>query len=102
MKTPAKAVNKAYEKSIKNLYKQFFTSAEAGLFVFIEYLTYRRDAMILQDYDEATINTCNTAIAEFCAYSNCEDHAQKQLHWNSFCELLKHNMEDWLRHNDSI
>ena len=102
MSTPVKALNKAYKKGLKKLNKQFFISDNTGLLLFVEYLKYRRDALILQSYDEAVISTCVAAIAEFSAYASSSESSQKQFHWNNFCELLKQNMEDWLQQNDSV
>ena len=48
------------------------------------------------------ITTLTTAIAEFDAYKASQNSAKKVFHWNNFCELIKLNMEEWLKVNDSI
>lgn len=100
-KSQTKLLNKAYYKSLKNLNKNFFNNKNAGLFLFIEYLKYIRDSLIL----ESTENNCGqeklatliTAIAEFEAYTNCRDITNKTFHWANFCELVKQNLEEWIK-----
>ena len=102
-----KQLNRAYKKSFNILNKSLFQSKTAGLNIFIEYLRYLRDSMILSvDEDLEKVNKTNvklatiiTAVAEYEA-SLATD--QKAFHWNNFCELVKQNMEDWLELNDSI
>lgn len=102
-KQQIKQLNKAYKKSFTTLNKAFFKSKNTGLKMFIEYLRYLRDLMILSTEDadktNAKLATITTAIAEYEASLNTE---QKVFHWNNFCELVKQNMEDWLELNDSI
>ena len=95
-------VNKAYEKVLDKLNKQFFTHNKTGLLLFVEYLKYLRDMLILQNCDETVLTSCTTAIAEFDSYNSCDNSTKKQFHWDNFCELLKQNMEDWLTANDSV
>lgn len=106
-KQQVKQLNKAYKKSFNTLNKSFFQSKTAGLSLFVEYLRYLRDLMILSaEEDLEKINNTNirlatiiTAIAEYEASIAAE---QKVFHWNNFCELVKQNMEDWLELDDSI
>lgn len=101
-----KKLNKAYEKRLKTLNKEFFTNNKIGLFSFVEYLKYLRDNFILDSYkddqDKIKIAALNAAIAEFYAWDESEAEDVKRFHWNSFCELMRLNMEDWLASNDSI
>lgn len=103
-----KQLGKAYIKVFKHLQKGIFTDKKSGLLLFVEYLKYLRDFSILTNSAEATddekmcIATIITAISEFEAYTQTENAKQRVFHWNNFCELLKQNMEDWLKINDSI
>lgn len=103
-----KQLEKAYLAAINNRQKSFFSDKSCGFSLFVEYLRYLRDYSILTKYDatdEATkvmIATVTAAVAEFDAYINESDVTHKKFHWNNFCELLKQNMEDWLKLNDSI
>ena len=102
-----KQLNKAYKKSFNTLNKSFFQSKTAGLNMFVEYLRYLRDLMILSaEVDLEKVNNTNTrlatiitAIAEYEASISTD---QRAFHWSNFCELVKQNMEDWLELNDSI
>lgn len=102
-----KQLNRAYKKSFNTLNKSFFQSKTTGLDMFVEYLRYLRDLMILSvdgdlEKDSKTnmkLATIVTAIAEYEASIAAE---QKVFHWNNFCELVKQNMEDWLELDDSI
>ena len=106
-KQQVKQLNKAYKKSFNTLNKSFFQSKTAGLNMFVEYLRYLRDLMILSaegDLEKASktntkLATIITAIAEYEASVGAE---QKVFHWSNFCELVKQNMEDWLELDDSI
>ena len=107
MKKQIKQLNKAYKKSFKTINKSFFKSNAIGLLSFVEYLRYLRDLAILTTKEElqsgeaagARLNSLITAIAEFEA---CAESDKKAFHWNSFWELVKQNMEDWLELDDSI
>ena len=104
-KQQVKQLNKAYKKSFNTLNKSFFQSKTAGLNMFVEYLRYLRDLMILsaeedlEKADNTRLAAIITAIAEYEASTNTE---QRVFHWSNFCELVKQNMEDWLELNDSI
>jgi len=106
-KQQVKQLNKAYKKSFNTLDKSFFQSKTAGLNLFVEYLRYLRDLIILSaEGDLEKTNKTNTrlatiitAIAEYEASIKTE---QRVFHWSNFCELVKQNMEDWLELNDSI
>ena len=106
-KQQIKQLKNAYKKSFNTLNKSFFQSKTVGLNMFVEYLRYLRDLMILSaDEDLEKVSKTNTklatiitAIAEYEASTNIE---QRVFHWSSFCELVKQNMEDWLELNDSI
>ncbi len=101
-----KQLNKAYEKRLKALNKDFFNNTRIGLLLYVEYLKYLRDSFILDshndEYYKLEIVTLNAAIAEFYAYAESSTEDTKRFHWNNFCELMKLNMEEWLASNDSI
>jgi hypothetical protein len=97
-----KQLNKAYEKRLETLNKEFFKDNKTGLFLYAEYLKYLRDTFIINDADKLKIATLNAAVAEFYAYNNSEVEDVKHFHWNNFCELMRLNMEEWLASNDSI
>lgn len=101
-----KQLNKAYEKRLKALNKEFFKDNKTGLFLYIEYLKYLRDSFILDSYkddrDKLKVAALNAAIAEFYAYDESEAEEVKCFHWNNFCELMRLNMEEWLASNDSV
>ena len=103
-KSQVKLLNKAYYKSLKNLNKNFFNNKNTGLFLFIEYLKYIRDSLIIEDsnaeQDQEKLATIITAIAEFEAYTSCRDTTNKTFHWANFCELVKQNLREWI--DDSI
>lgn len=107
-KTQVKQLKKAYKRSFNALNKSFFKSKTTGLIIFIEYLKYIRDLMILQvEGDLEKVNKTNvrlaTIIAAIAEYeASTYNTEQKVFHWNNFCELVKQNMEDWLELNDSI
>ena len=93
-----KLLNKAYTKRFKQLNKNILASEDAGLLVFVEHLSYLRDAYIMALGSVDTIATLNAAIEEFEAYKK----TKKDFHWNNFCEFLKHNMKEWLAVDDSV
>lgn len=103
-------LSKAYSKKFKVINKDFFTGKDTGLILFVEYLKYLRDCLIIEmpvdsDKNELTktkIATIIATIAEFEGYKISKDNNKKSFHWNNFCELLKLNMEDWLEPNDSV
>ncbi len=101
-----KQLNKAYEKRLKTLNKDFFKDNKTGLFLYVEYLKYLRDNFVLDSYkddsDGLKIAALNAAIAEFYAYAESNVEGTKRFHWNNFCELIRLNMEEWLASNDSI
>jgi hypothetical protein len=106
-KQQVKQLNKAYKKSFDTLNKSFFQSKTVGLELFVEYLRYLRDLMILSaEGDLEKVNNINTRLATIITtiaeYEASIDAEQKVFHWNNFCELVKQNMEDWLGLNDSI
>lgn len=109
-KTKIKQLNIAYSKSLKKLNKNFFQDNGIGLTLFIEYLTYLRDCLVIntaKDLNEQSlyktkIATITTALAEFEAYKVGLEEDRKNFHWNNFWELVKLNMEEWLRPNDSV
>jgi hypothetical protein len=102
-----KQLNRAYKTAFNCLQKSIFTDRQCGLMLFVEYLRYLRDLIILHEsYEEPEslklkLATIVTAIAEFEAYTNAET-SQRAFHWNNFCELLKQNMEGWLDINDTV
>ena len=103
-----KQLNKAYNDRFNFLQKGIFINKEAGLKLFVEYLKYLRDLVVLSNYPKESeyskiqMASIITAIAEFDAYTQMQDSRQKTFHWNNFCELLKQNMEDWLKIDDSV
>ena len=111
MENTTKEVNqlaKTYKNRLNCLQKSIFVNKEAGLLLFVEYLKYLRDYIVLSEYRQESENSklkrasIITAIAEFDAYKQTKDNQQKIFHWNNFCELFKQNMEDWLRIDDSV
>jgi hypothetical protein len=100
-----KRINNAYSKLFSSMYKDFFVDKSTGLVLFIYYLKYLRDLIILNsDSSEQAMRTATitAAVAEFDAYNMTNDVHQKAFHWNNFCELLKYNMGDWLKIDDSV
>lgn len=106
MKTQVKLINNAYAKRLKKLNKSFFDSNQTGLIIFVEYLKLIRDRLIIgyADYPDAqtAMATVITAVAEVEAFLDPQEATNKVFHWNNFCELVKQNMEEWLRIDDSI
>ena len=108
-----KQIKKTYDYTLKFLQKDFFENNRSGLNIFIEYLRYLRDQIIISSGDLSQENSENfvaasiaTAISEFEAYENYyqsnASESLKTFHWNNFWELVKQNLEEWLRFNDSI
>ena len=101
-----KALQKAYNKRLKQLNKTFFSDKSVGLTLFVEYLRYIRDINALMNYDspekQFSFAALVAAITEFEAYRLCRNTNNKVFHWNNFIELVKHNMEDWLEIDDSV
>lgn len=101
-------LNKAYKTRFNCLQKSIFINKEAGLLLFVEYLKYLRDFIVVNEYahksEDSKVKMASiiTAIAEFDAYTQAQDNKQKTFHWNNFCELFKQNMEDWLKIDDSV
>ena len=103
-----KQLNKAYKNRLNALQKSFFDDNETGLLLFAEYLRYLRDSIVLAEFHSETeavkvkMATIMAAVAELDAYLHDVGTQQKTFHWNTFCELLKQNMEDWLKIDDSV
>ena len=103
-----KQLNKAYSNKFAMLQKSLFTDIHSGLVLFAEYLKYVRDFTILAEFycesdnTELKLASIMAALAEFDAYAQVEDDKQKIFHWNNFCELIKQNMEAWLKIDDSV
>ena len=102
-------LNKAYRKRFNLLEDKRLTENNVGLILFVEHLKYIRDSIIMknivdieQEPLKTTLATLATAIAEFDAYMSSQESIQRIFHWNSFCDFLKLNMEEWLALNDSI
>ena len=108
MRKEIKQINKAYDSRFKTIQKDLFIDRSAGLNLFIEYLKYVRDTLILTEYNceaessKIKIATVCAAISEFEAYQQRQEVEQKTFHWNNFCELFKQNMEGWLKIDDSV
>ena len=100
--------NRAYKNRFDYLQKSIFANKGSGLELFVEYLKYLRDSLILNEFgkeykgSEVKMASIIAATAEFDAYKQTQDSQQKTFHWNNFCELLKQNMEDWLKIDDSV
>ena len=103
-----KQLNKAYKNRFNCLQNSIFVNKEAGLTLFIEYLKYLRDLIVINEYNKeledskVKMASIIATIAEFDAYKQAQDNQQKTFHWNNFCELFKQNMEDWLKIDDSV
>lgn len=103
-------LNSAYSKRCKVINKDFFISKDTGLVLFVEYLKYLRDSLILEtpvdlnkhELTKTKIATLVTTVAEFETYRTSLDSDKKTFHWNNFCELIKLNMEEWLEPDDSV
>jgi hypothetical protein len=101
-------LNKAYKNRFNCIQKSIFINKEAGLLLFVEYLKYLRDSIVVneytQKYEDSKVKMASiiTATAEFDAYRQARDNKQKAFHWNNFCELFKQNMGDWLKIDDSV
>ena len=97
-------LTKAYQKRLQTLVNMYdFNNTDLGLNLFVDHLRYIRDCFVLdnlnnlEDEDIKTdIATINTAIAEFDAYGAAQTQEQKMFHWNTFCDFVKINMEEWL------
>ena len=101
-----KQLNKCYKKSFKNMQKHFFDDKSIGVYLFVEYLRYLRDLIILKNYEDQDYKlkaaTIAAAIAEFESWHDSREADKKAFHWNNFCEFVKQNMEEWLKTNDSV
>ena len=72
--------------------------------------SYLRDNLLLKIPDDQTTNpTISTAlnalvvaVDELKLWQNSISDEQKDIHWNTFCELIKTNMKEWLTLNDSV
>jgi len=108
MEKANKHLNRAYLKSFNNLIKQLPTKIDSGLILFVEYLKYIRDTLVitseaeLEEPIKTNVATLAATIAEFEAYQKSTDIDKKEFHWNNFCEFIKLNMKEWLKPNDSI
>lgn len=92
-----------YNKKLKQNANYLFENNKAGLMSFAEYLRFLRDCIILSTKaDTATAATITMAVAELDAYLGCTDSSKSLFHWNNFCELIRLNMEEWLKINDSV
>lgn len=96
-----KLLKKAYSKNLTNLNKNFFNNPYIGLVSFVQYLRYLRDIHIIKDTESVEAATLTATIAEFEAYLNCNKD-RSTFHWESFWELVKQNMEEWLEVNDTV
>jgi hypothetical protein len=100
----AKQLSKAYNKRLKELSKEFFINNEIGLQLFVEYLRYTRDFLILSTAEsiekdnklKVKLATIMAAIAEFDAYCSYDIKDKKTFHLDNFFEITKQNMEAWL------
>ncbi len=95
-------LRKAYRKRLNSLNKKFFKDPNSGLNIFVEYLKFKRDSLILQSKEDTCLASLITAIAEFEAYKTSEENTQKEFHWSNFCNFVKLNMEEWRIQNDTV
>lgn len=110
---PIKQINKTYETTLENIQKSFFKSSQTGLDLFVEYLRYIRDSLIIKAPDLSVspdenliIATIMAAIAEYESYENYKiskaDERLQKFHWDNFWELIKYNLREWQALNDTI
>ena len=104
-----KQLEKIYRKKFSTLYKTFYQDTTVGLKLFIEYLKYLSKLITCDINNEDSIQKAlvklsiiTIAIAEYEAYEKETDEKQKIFHWNNFCEMLKQNMGEWLKINDTV
>lgn len=105
MEKQIKQLDKAYKKSFNTLNRSLPQSKTAGLNIFVEHLRYLRDSMLLSaegDLEKINSTKLATIITAVAEYEACLDTDQRIFHWNSFCELVKQNIEEWLELNDSV
>lgn len=102
-------LDKAYRQRLKVLTVSNNRKADAGLQFFVEHLKYLRDCIILKNIHDieqepvkTSLATISTALTEFEAYQKATESKQKSFHWNTFCDFVKLNMEEWLKLNDSV
>lgn len=89
-------LSKAYKKRFDRLNKLVLKSSTVGFDYFIEHLKYQRDLLIISAEEENLKENIKlaTIIAIIAEYEASKTSENKELHWNTFCELLKQNMED--------
>ena len=131
-KRALRQLKKAYNTRLKILNnKKFLGDIGNSILILVEQLKYLRDTLIIEstptektsdkiiepfselavqtesieettDKTEDILTTLIVAIAEFEAYQDSVDAAQRTFHFNSFWELIKINIEEWLALNDTI
>lgn len=73
---------------------------------FVEFTEYNDSKKENPDDDfnmeDDIITTLIVAIAEFEAYQDSVEDTQRTFHFNSFWELVKINIEEWLALNDTV
>lgn len=110
---PIKQINKTYETTLESIQKSFFSNSQTGLDLFVEYLRYIRDSLIIKAPDLSVspdenliIATIMAAIAEYESYENYKiskaDERLQKFHWDNFWELIKCNLREWQALNDTI
>ena len=106
-KSKAEQLSTVYKDRLKTVCGSL--DKNTGMSFFITYLRYIRDYAMVKNADvveqepaKTSLATLVTAIAEFEAYHNASDKTQKDFHWNSFCDFVKLNMEDWTVLYDSV
>ena len=118
-------LKKAYKARLKILNnKKFLGDIGTSVLSLVEQLRYLRDTLIIEkpikvpkpvepfiefsegkeieNTDGETLSTLVAAIAEFDAYLDSDDLAQRNFHFNNFWEFVKLNIEEWLMLNDTI
>lgn len=106
-KSAAAKVEAAYKKKTKKLSSEL--NKDTGMSLFVNHLKYMRDSVVIKPQIDlerepvkTTLATLMAAIAEFEASKRAADIQQKNFHWNTFCDFVKFNMEEWLILYDSI
>lgn len=106
-KSAAAQLEAAYKKKTKILSSEL--NKDTGISLFINHLKYIRDSVVIKQHVDleqepvkTTLATLMAAIAEFEASKRAVDAQQKNFHWNTFCDFVKFNMEEWLILYDSI
>lgn len=106
MQTKSK-IDTAYKKRLSQLLKNKFGDTDLGIILLIEYLKYMRDCTIISDvdiYENAAIKyrlaSLMTAVAELESYLSGGENPQ--FHLDSSLTIIKQNLTDWIKDNDTV